>query len=328
MRASIAWIHSISMILAVSAGLPALAIVSNCGGTGGSGGRLGDAGGAGSGATSGGLGGMPGVIVNQCPNGGVLDCTVPLTLNDGVVSDFSAMQWSALLGKYCDSSGLRGSPFGYPTPSTGDAGQTLGGTASVDTAMRNLKVTLGVAPGGYAGGGISFESCVDASSFNAIQFSAALTAGSFNGCVWQVRTPNSRRATVDRDQSQRRQLRLDHDDLLRLSGRDRSRDSDGDADDDHRAVRELHAEPVGDADGCPVGRDSVAGELRSAGRPQRWLSARLQRRDSHRRHQVHHDVTPPPSRRGAARAAPARAARTLAVPHARNRRGVRFDGLW
>ena len=129
---------------------------------------------------------MPGVIVNQCPNGGVLDCTVPLTLNDGVVSDFSAMQWSALLGKYCDSSGLRGSPFGYPTPSTGDAGQTLGGTASVDTAMRNLKVTLGVAPGGYAGGGISFESCVDASSFNAIQFSAALTAGSFNGCVWQV----------------------------------------------------------------------------------------------------------------------------------------------
>src|SRR5438552_15755818 len=147
MRTPIAWIHSISMILAVSAGLSALAIVSNCGGssggTGGSSGSLGGTGGPGSGATSGSLGGMTGVVVNQCPNGGVLDCAAPLELDDGVVSDFSAMQWSAPLGKYCDSSGLRGSPFGYPPKSTDGAGQTLGGTASVDTAMRNLKVTLG-----------------------------------------------------------------------------------------------------------------------------------------------------------------------------------------
>ena len=43
-------------------------------------------------------GGTGGVVVNQCPNGGVLDCTAPLTLGDGVVTDFSAMEWSATLG--------------------------------------------------------------------------------------------------------------------------------------------------------------------------------------------------------------------------------------
>jgi hypothetical protein len=58
--------------------------------------------------------------------------------------------------------------------------------AAVDTAARNLKLTLGVAPGSYAGAGISFESCVDASAFNAFQFSASITSGSLDGCVWQV----------------------------------------------------------------------------------------------------------------------------------------------
>jgi hypothetical protein len=131
-------------------------------------------------------GGTGGVVVNQCPNGGVLDCTAPLMLTDGVVTDFSAMQWSASLGKYCDASGLRGSPFGFVGVTTGDAGQVYSGAATVDTTARNLKITLGVAPGSYAGAGISFESCVDASTFNAIQFSAAITSGSLDGCVWQV----------------------------------------------------------------------------------------------------------------------------------------------
>ena len=62
----------------------------------------------------------------------------------------------------------------------------IGGAAAVDTVARNLKLTLGVAPGAFAGGGISFESCVDATSFNALQFSASITAGSLDGCVWQV----------------------------------------------------------------------------------------------------------------------------------------------
>ncbi len=183
------------MFVAVAGGLSVLAVATNCGGSGG-GSRGGSGGTTGLGGTTGGLGGngtagmtgggTGGVVVNQCPNGGVLDCTAPLMLADGVVTDFSAMQWSASLGKYCDSSGLRGSPFGFVGVSTSDAGQTLGGMAAVDTTARNLKLTLGVAPGSYAGAGISFESCVDASAFNAFQFSASITSGSLDGCVWQV----------------------------------------------------------------------------------------------------------------------------------------------
>jgi hypothetical protein len=199
MRTSTKGILRYSWSLALAGGLVAVLSLTHCGGSsggtrsslGGSTGSLGGASGPGSGGTSGGLGGVTGggtggVTVNQCPNGGTLDCTAPLVLADGLVTDFSAMQWSTALGKYCDASGLRGSPFGFIGVSTSDAGQTLGGMASVDTTARNLKLTLGVAPGSYAGAGISFESCVDASSFNAIQFSATLSAGSFDGCIWQM----------------------------------------------------------------------------------------------------------------------------------------------
>jgi len=188
-----------SWSLALPGGLAAILLFTHCGGSSG-GTRTGSGGTTGfGGSTATGLGGSSvtgnggmtgggtgGVTVNQCPNGGVLDCTAPLMLADGLVTDFSAMQWSASLGKYCDSSGLRGSPFGFIGVSTSDAGQTLGGTASVDTTARNLKLTLGVAPGSYAGAGISFESCVDASTYNALQFTASLSAGSFDGCIWQV----------------------------------------------------------------------------------------------------------------------------------------------
>jgi hypothetical protein len=178
----------------VTGGLFALAVATNCGGssggtrnglggTNGFGGSTGLGGNGTAGMTGGGTGG---VVVNQCPLGGVLDCTAPLMLGDGVVTDFSAMQWSNSLGKYCDSSGLRGSPFGFVGVSTGDAGQVYAGTASVDTTAHNLKINLSVAPSSYAGAGISFESCVDASAYNALQFSAAITSGSLDGCVWQV----------------------------------------------------------------------------------------------------------------------------------------------
>jgi hypothetical protein len=190
----------VSMFVAVAGGLTALAVATNCGGSSGGTPRTSLGGSTGSGGTTtaglggttgGGSGGMTGggtggVVVNQCPNGGNLDCTTALTLADGVVTDFSAMQWSGTLGKYCDSSGLRGSPFGFTGVATGDAGQVYSGMASVDTAARNLKLSFSVAPGSYAGGGISFESCVDASSYNALQFTASIMSGSLDGCVWQV----------------------------------------------------------------------------------------------------------------------------------------------
>ncbi len=132
------------------------------------------------------MGGTGGVVLNVCPNGGVLDCTNPVTLPDGLVTDFSAQQWSGSMGKYCDASGLRGSPFGFLPVTTADGGMLVGGTGAVDAVARNLKLNLGVAPGGFAGGGISFESCVSTPTYNALQFTASISAGSMDGCIWQV----------------------------------------------------------------------------------------------------------------------------------------------
>jgi hypothetical protein len=119
----------------------------------------------------------------MCPLGGVLDCSSSGALTllpDGQVADFSALEWNSSSGKWCDPRGLDGSVFAYagPTPSAG--------TVAVDTTAQNLKLNLTVAATGYAGGGLLFDSCVNASGFTSVQFSAAITAGSLTGCSWQV----------------------------------------------------------------------------------------------------------------------------------------------
>ena len=113
----------------------------------------------------------------------MLDCSSSgaLTLSpDGQVADFSALEWNNASGKWCDPRGLDGSVFAYAgaTPSAS--------TVAVDTTAGNLKLNLTVAATGYAGGGLIFDSCVNASAFTSVQFSAAITAGSLTGCAWQV----------------------------------------------------------------------------------------------------------------------------------------------
>jgi hypothetical protein len=113
---------------------------------------------------------------------GRLDCTAAGALKlpaDGSVLDFSAAQWNATTEKWCDASGLGGVLFSF---------QGTGSTAAaaVDTTARNLKLNLTVAAGQYAGGGLYFDSCVDARSFNSVQFTASVATGSLNGCAWQV----------------------------------------------------------------------------------------------------------------------------------------------
>jgi len=61
------------------------------------------------------------------------------------------------------------------------------GEMRVDTAApRNLKLNFTVTAGQYAGGGLIFDSCVNAAGFNAVQFTAAITMGSLTGCILQV----------------------------------------------------------------------------------------------------------------------------------------------
>ena len=103
-----------------------------------------------------------------------------LTLPDGHVADLSPNGWNGSTSTWCDGDGLRGSLFSYSGPAPSAA------TATVDTSAQNLKLNLTVGATGYAGGGLTFDSCVNASSFTSIQFTAAITAGSLTGCAWQV----------------------------------------------------------------------------------------------------------------------------------------------
>jgi hypothetical protein len=132
--------------------------------------------------------------MNSCPLGGTLDCsaTGALALTpDGVVTDFSANDWNSTTSKFCDAHGLDGSTFLY-------AGTGSTSAVSVDTTAHNLKINVMVTAAQYAGGGITFDSCVSAASFNAVQFTAAVTAGSLSGCTWQVQvqTQDQRLSTL------------------------------------------------------------------------------------------------------------------------------------
>jgi hypothetical protein len=150
--------------------------VAGSGGSGG-GGRGGAAGSTG-GAGGGGRGGAGGLM---CPMGGTLDCSSAgaLKVSDGKITDFSSAQWNATTGEWCDGSGLRGHPFSF-------AGTGSTSAAVVDATAQNLKLNVTVGKTDYAGGGIMFDSCVNASAFTSVQFTASLSAGSLDGCVWQI----------------------------------------------------------------------------------------------------------------------------------------------
>jgi len=146
------------------------------GGVSGTGGNAGAHGGAGGNAGAhGGAGGF------MCPLGGNLDCSSAgaLTLPGGKVTDFSTSQWNSTTSQWCDANGLRGHLFAF-------AGASSTAAATVDTSAQNLKLSLTVGKTDYAGGGVTFESCVNASAFTSVQFTASVTSGSLTGCVWQI----------------------------------------------------------------------------------------------------------------------------------------------
>ena len=131
---------------------------------------------------------------NSCPAGGRLDCTGAGSLEltpDGQIVDFSAAQWNNTTSRFCDAHGLDGGLSSF-------AGTGSTAAAAVDTTARNLKLNFMVTAGEYAGGRVNFDSCVDASGFNSIQFTASVTAGSLTGCAWQVQlqTQNQRPTTL------------------------------------------------------------------------------------------------------------------------------------
>ncbi len=154
---------------------------------GGSGGSVAGSGGrgggvAGAGGTAGGAAGAAGSAY-VCPLGGALDCGAGALelLPDGTVTAFSALEWNATSEKWCNALGLDGHVFAY----AGAAPSASVATVET-TGTRGLMLDMDVAALGYAGGGLIFDSCVDASGFNSIEFTASTASGSLSGCSWQV----------------------------------------------------------------------------------------------------------------------------------------------
>jgi hypothetical protein len=124
--------------------------------------------------------------MNACPLAvPQLDCSSTGALElapGGQVTDFSAADWNPTTGRICNAHGLVSGLFAYWGPSTAGAGSTVG----VDPTARNLRLAVSLTETAFGGGGLMFQSCVDATAFNAIQFTAALAAGSFASCIWQL----------------------------------------------------------------------------------------------------------------------------------------------
>jgi hypothetical protein len=69
---------------------------------------------------------------------------------------------------------LSGSIFGYPG---GKTGSTM--NATVNTSAQDLALTGNVAAGDYAGGGLSFDQCVNTTTYTGVQFTLG---GTVAGC--------------------------------------------------------------------------------------------------------------------------------------------------
>jgi hypothetical protein len=105
-----------------------------------------------------------------------------------LITDFSPLGWHATIGKFGTLGSLTGSIFSY-----GGAGSLM--ASRVDTTNQNLVLSGNVAAGDYGGGGMSFDSCVNASSYTGVQFTLGGTAA---GCdlVFLIQTFSQQSTSV------------------------------------------------------------------------------------------------------------------------------------
>ena len=193
MRNRLAKVVRLSALVAAGGALSFAVFFSNCGGSDGQRtGSAGSTGAAGSGSGGSGGTGTAGATGSggrfTCSTEQLLDCAAGLTLTNGHVTTFSPEEWSPTDGKYCNASGLRGSVFSYSGgPAPADGGAPSSNAHGVDAPAGNFRLTLTAAPGGYAGGGISFDHCVNsgASGATALRFTAWVASGDISGCTFK-----------------------------------------------------------------------------------------------------------------------------------------------
>jgi hypothetical protein len=198
---SVAKLLRVSALVAMGGALSFVVLSSNCGGssgqrtgtagttgTAGATGAAGTVGTAGATGTAGvtGSGGAAGKFM--CTPKPDLTCgSSGIHLSSGHITDFSMPEWTPMSGKWCDANGLQGSIFSYSGgPDPVDGGLASSNDRGVDAPNGNFRLTLAAASGGYAGGGLSFEGCVDASAFNAYRFTAWLASGDQKNCTFKA----------------------------------------------------------------------------------------------------------------------------------------------
>ena len=106
----------------------------------------------------------------------VLSCSPGVSPAAPLLTDFSSgtSGWHATVGKWGATGNLIGSIFSY---NGGQAGSTM--NAAVDTVGQDLVLSGNVLAGDYSGGGMSFDQCVNTSTYTGVQFTLG---GSTAGC--------------------------------------------------------------------------------------------------------------------------------------------------
>jgi hypothetical protein len=107
----------------------------------------------------------------------VLSCSPGVSPAAPLLTDFSssgASGWRPTGGKWGLTDNLTGSIFSY---GGGQAGSTM--NAAVDTVGQDLVLSGNVLAGDYSGGGMSFDQCVNTSTYTGVQFTLG---GSTAGC--------------------------------------------------------------------------------------------------------------------------------------------------
>ena len=120
-----------------------------------------------------------------------LSCTPGISPATPLLTDFSATAagWHPAAGKWGTVGNLTGSGFNYAS-----TGSTM--SWKVDTAAENFVLYGDVmAPGGYGGGGMSFDQCVNTSTYTGVQFTLG---GNVQGCALKFQAQTySQQATAN-----------------------------------------------------------------------------------------------------------------------------------
>ena len=162
---------------------------SSSGGSNGSGGSSSGGSNGSGGSSTGGSNGSGGAASGGSGGGasGQLQCSPGVSPAMALLTDFGSATWNNTAGKWGTPGNLTGAVYSYGGNKLTDAGMATALMQMVDTTAMNTVLSGTVAAGDYGGGGLSFDSCVNTTTYTGVQFTLGGTTG---GCdvYFQVQT--------------------------------------------------------------------------------------------------------------------------------------------